>query len=77
MLESKSRRRRSTLMGTTAESSPGGGVASLERSPSLTSSQSQRQQREAMVLTQEILMQALSEIRPSVSEKEREKYSQL
>ncbi len=82
MLESKFHRRRSTLTSASETSLGGGGVARFDRSPSLSSGQSRRHQqqqrdREAVVLTQEILMQALLEIRPSVSEKEREKYSKL
>lgn len=75
MAKTKLRRRSTLTLIPTGE----GSLASLDRSPTL-SSQSRRQQKrdhDSVVLTQEILMDALEDVKPSVTEKERAKYSKL
>ena len=62
------RRRNTTLV------PGGGGDAALERSPS---SLRARERQRRVVVTQEILMEALGGVRPSVSEPERNKYSKM
>ena len=62
------RRRNTTLV------PGGGGDAALERSPS---SLRARERQRRVVVTQEILMEALGGVRPSVSEPERNRYSKM
>lgn len=68
MLESKMRKRKTTLVPQSMES--------LERTPSF-SAKSKSRKLQPLALTQEILLQALEEVRPSVSTEERQKYSRM